>query len=93
MCHRGLAERRPHVSRLTEFYLLLSVGGVLGGVFNGLLAPLVFDDLFEYPIAIGLACICRRVVHPKGEQANAREGRDSGPRVRDRGRRPAPRRA
>lgn len=59
VCHRALALRRPHVSRLTEFYLLLSIGGVLGGAFNGLLAPLFFDDLFEYPIAIGLACLAR----------------------------------
>lgn len=64
ICHRGLAERRPHVSRLTEFYLLLSIGGVLGGAFNGLLAPFVFDDLIEYPIAIGLACLGRVAVDP-----------------------------
>lgn len=60
-CHRGLAERRPPVSRLTEFYLLLSIGGVLGGAFNGLLAPVLFDDLYEYPIAIGLVCLGRIV--------------------------------
>jgi SAM-dependent methyltransferase len=59
VCHRALAVRRPHVSRLTEFYLLLSIGGVLGGAFNGLIAPLFFHDLFEYPIAIGLACLGR----------------------------------
>ena len=59
VCHRGLAERRPHVSRLTEFYLLMSIGGVLGGVFNGLLAPWLFDDLYEYPIAIALVCLGR----------------------------------
>jgi SAM-dependent methyltransferase len=74
VCHRGLAERRPHVSRLTEFYLLLSIGGVLGGVFNGLLAPLVFDELYEYPVAIGLACLGRVVVEggrPRGLAARA----------------------
>ena len=59
VCHQVLAARRPHVGRLTEFYLLMSVGGVLGGAFNGLLAPLVFDDLFEYPIAIGFVCAAR----------------------------------
>jgi hypothetical protein len=65
VCHRGLAQRRPHVSRLTEFYLLLSVGGVLGAVFNGLIAPLLFHDLFEYPIAIALACLGRALILPK----------------------------
>jgi SAM-dependent methyltransferase len=59
VCHRGLAERRPHVSRLTEFYLLMSIGGVLGGVFNGLLAPWLFNDLYEYPIAIAMVCLGR----------------------------------
>jgi hypothetical protein len=59
VCHRALAERRPDVSRLTEFYLLLSIGGVLGGAFNGLLAPQIFDDLYEYPIAIALASLPR----------------------------------
>ena len=59
VCHRALAERRPHVARLTEFYLLLSIGGVLGGIFNGLVAPFFFDNLYEYPIAIGLAGLGR----------------------------------
>ncbi|MDF2695000.1 MAG: hypothetical protein K0S65_3383, partial [Labilithrix sp.] len=54
--------RRPHVTRLTEFYLLLSIGGVLGGAFNGLVAPFFFDDLFEYPIAIGLVCLGRAFI-------------------------------
>ncbi|MBS2012181.1 MAG: fused MFS/spermidine synthase [Deltaproteobacteria bacterium] len=62
VCHRALALRRPHHSRLTEFYLLLSLGGVLGGAFNGLVAPVVFDDLYEYPIAIGLGCLGRGAV-------------------------------
>ena len=59
VCHRALALRRPHHTRLTEFYLLLSVGGVLGGAFNGLVAPVVFDDLLEYPIAIALVLLAR----------------------------------
>ena len=59
VCHRALAERRPHVARLTEFYLLMSIGGVLGGAFNGLLAPVLFDDLYEYPLAIGMVLLAR----------------------------------
>jgi len=59
VCHRRLAELRPDVAKLTEFYLLMSIGGVLGGAFNGLLAPVVFHDLYEYPIAIGLVCAAR----------------------------------
>jgi hypothetical protein len=56
VCHGELARLRPPAARLTEFYLLLSVGGVLGGVFNALLAPVLFPTPLEYPIAIALAC-------------------------------------
>lgn len=71
ICHRGLAERRPPVTRLTEFYLLLSIGGVLGGAFNGLLAPLLFDDLVEYPLAIGLACLGRAAIGTRRREPSA----------------------
>lgn len=56
LCHQRLANDRPAPARLTEFYLLIAVGGVLGGAFNALLAPVVFDVVAEYPIAIALAC-------------------------------------
>jgi SAM-dependent methyltransferase len=58
MCHQLLALRRPPPDRLTEFYLLLSLGGVLGGAFNALIAPVIFNMVWEYPlvlIAVGLA--------------------------------------
>lgn len=61
LCHKRLAESRPDVSRLTEFYLWIAVGGVLGGIFNALVAPMLFNDVYEYPIAIGLACMARIV--------------------------------
>lgn len=54
-CHSELAAERPPASQLTEFYLWLSVGGVLGGIFNALLAPLLFNSIAEYPIALVLA--------------------------------------
>ena len=57
MCHQLLAARRPSPGRLTEFYLLLSLGGVVGGAFNALVAPVVFDMVWEYPlvlVAVGL---------------------------------------
>lgn len=55
VCHHALAMRRPHAARLTEFYLFLSLGGVLGGLFNALAAPHLFDKVSEYPIALVLA--------------------------------------
>ncbi len=56
-CHGTLAADRPEVSRLTEFYLWISVGGVLGGIFNVLLAPLIFPGIYEYPLTLLLACL------------------------------------
>jgi spermidine synthase len=57
--HGELARRRPHVRYLTEFYLWISVGGVLGGVFNALVAPVAFNEIWEYPIVLTLACLAR----------------------------------
>jgi hypothetical protein len=75
VCHRALALRRPDVSRLTEFYLLMSVGGVLGGIFNGLLAPVLFNDLYEYPLAIAFVCLARGAL-PGGEEDKAKRSRE-----------------
>jgi spermidine synthase len=57
VCHGELARDRPSTRHLTEFYLWMSFGGVLGGLFNALLAPLVFPTVAEYPIAMALACL------------------------------------
>jgi SAM-dependent methyltransferase len=56
VCHGRLAEDRPPPGHLTEFYLLIALGGVLGGVFNALVAPQLFDSVAEYPLAVILAC-------------------------------------
>lgn len=55
--HGELARDRPPARNLTEFYLWVSVGGVLGGVFNALIAPVVFNTVVEYSLAIVLACL------------------------------------
>lgn len=59
MCHQVLAERRPGPDRLTEFFLLLAFGGVLGGAFNALVAPQVFNTVLEYPLVLCLAVLAR----------------------------------
>jgi hypothetical protein len=59
MCHSRLAHGRPPAQHLTEFYVWVALGGVLGGVFNALLAPVVFPGLVEYPLAIVAACMLR----------------------------------
>ena len=50
--HARLYETRPEPARLTQFYLVMSAGGVLGGLFTALLAPLVFDWTWEHPLLI-----------------------------------------
>jgi hypothetical protein len=55
--HGEVARDRPPARHLTEFYLWVAVGGVLGGVFNALIAPIAFDRVVEYPLAIVLACL------------------------------------
>ncbi len=59
VCHGRLAQDRPPASRLTDFYLWIAVGGVLGGAFNAIVAPVVFNGFTEYPLAIVLACLLR----------------------------------
>jgi hypothetical protein len=58
VCHGRLAANRPHPRHLTAFYLWISLGGALGGVFNALVAPLAFDALTEYPLILVVACLC-----------------------------------
>jgi len=52
LCHGELVADRPAAEHLTEFYLWMSFGGVLGGAFNALLAPLVFQTVMEYPLVM-----------------------------------------
>jgi SAM-dependent methyltransferase len=51
--------RRPDPARLTEFYFWMSLGGVVGGGFNAFLAPVIFDNVWEYPLVLILACLVR----------------------------------
>ena len=50
--HAQLAAERPEVLQLTAFYLVVAVGGALGGLLNGMLAPLIFDRVWEYPLVL-----------------------------------------
>jgi len=50
--HSRMYQLRPAPDRLTGFYLAMSVGGALGGVFAGLIAPVIFDWTYEYPLLI-----------------------------------------
>lgn len=50
--HAMMFETRPAPDHLTRFYLAMSVGGVLGGLFCALLAPLIFDWTYEHPLLL-----------------------------------------
>ena len=52
LCHGRLVEARPDVANLTEFYIWMSFGGVLGGIFNALIAPAIFPNVYEYLIIL-----------------------------------------
>jgi len=52
VCHGELARSKPHPQHLTGFYLMLALGGAAGGVLVGLVAPNVFEDLYELPIGM-----------------------------------------
>jgi hypothetical protein len=59
VAHRTLYLRRPRARDLTEFYLWMSLGGALGGLFAALIAPKLFSEVFEYPLLIALTMACR----------------------------------
>jgi hypothetical protein len=73
-CHRDLALRRPPVQHLTAFYLWVALGGVLGGVFNAILAPILFDRFWEFPAAIVLAALLMRPAFNRPSSLFSRAG-------------------
>src|SRR5262245_11754328 len=67
VCHGRLSADRPAPVHLTEFYFWIAFGGMLGGVFNTLAAPVLFNRVIEYPLVLVLALAARR-----GSQAPSR---------------------
>lgn len=59
VCHGELAKHRPHTRYLTDFYLIMSCAGMIGGMFNTFVAPFIFDAVYEYPIMIIAALLLR----------------------------------
>ncbi len=59
VAHRALYEDRPAASHLTEFYLWMSFGGVLGGMFAAIIAPQIFNATYEFPLLLTLGMLCR----------------------------------
>lgn len=59
LAHRTLYEARPAPAYLTEFYLWMSLGGALGGMFTALVAPRLFSEIYEYPLLLAASMACR----------------------------------
>ena len=74
IAHRAVRDLRPGASRLTEFYLCTAFGGMLGGLFAGLVAPLLFAGVHEYPILLAAALLCRPGLLPRGRAGWIAEG-------------------
>lgn len=61
--HGALSERKPASAFLTHYYVCLSFGGMLGGLLNGMVAPVLFNAAFEYPLMVWLACMLAFYMH------------------------------
>lgn len=59
VCHSELARRRPDLDGITAFYFCMSIGGAAGGVFNALVAPVIFSSSYEYYLMLVAACALR----------------------------------
>jgi hypothetical protein len=60
LCHTALAESRPHPRHLTQYYVWMALGGVLGGIFAAIVAPMIFTSIFEYPLLLAAAVFFRQ---------------------------------
>jgi SAM-dependent methyltransferase len=76
--HAQLHQSRPSPRHLTLFYLCMSIGGVIGGIFSGLLAPLLFDWTYEHPLLI----LCAGALVPQAYLFSASERLWEGGRAR-----------
>ncbi len=66
VCHGELARLKPHPRHLTGFYVIVSAGGALGGLFVGLAAPNLFRAYYEFPIGLGLCLLAVALVLARG---------------------------
>jgi hypothetical protein len=74
-CHGRLAAARPAARHLTAYFLAVATGGALGGAFNALVVPMIFDRLAEYPLALLLGCMLAPAVAAPRRQPGTWERR------------------
>jgi hypothetical protein len=61
-CHGELNRSRPEPSQITEFYLMIAAGGAVGAIFVGLIAPLIFNGIYELPLTLVVTALLALVV-------------------------------
>ncbi|MBX9645204.1 MAG: hypothetical protein K2W91_14045 [Novosphingobium sp.] len=76
--HARLYDLRPDASQLTAFYLAMSAGGALGGLFTALIAPLIFDWVWEYPLLV----LAAAMLLPRGALPDWRRAASLDPALR-----------
>jgi hypothetical protein len=64
--HGELSASRPRASRLTEYYLWISLGGALGGIFTAIVVPLMFRSTRDYTLMLVIGCLLRVVFRKSG---------------------------
>jgi hypothetical protein len=72
VCHGTLARHKPSTEYLTEYYVWLSFGGMLGGIFNALIAPNIFSTAIEYKLVFVGSLLVRPLL---GTYSNLRRER------------------
>ncbi len=65
--HQSLVDRRPAAEHLTDFYVWMALGGVIGGTLNAFVAPALFDRAFEYPLVLAIALMVAGTQIPRLE--------------------------
>ena len=74
MAHRSLYNARPGGKYLTQFYVIMSVGGALGGLFNSIIAPAIFNELHEVRVVVILASLLLMTTFAKPSQRDVAIG-------------------
>ena len=72
LCHSALAASRPVPRYLTEFYFWIALGGAIGGAFTAVVAPFIFQTVFEYPLLVAMIAFFRSTPNAQ-DQINWRD--------------------
>ncbi|HSW50345.1 MAG TPA: fused MFS/spermidine synthase, partial [Bryobacteraceae bacterium] len=73
-CHGELARLKPDPKHLTQFYLMVALGGALGGMYVALIAPRAYSDNFEFPVAMALCAFLAWRLTPRNMASAIRLG-------------------